>query len=197
MGRLGSCASINFYTGTTFHIFAKPSSPTLAIKSSYPLLGHHAIEFTSLTPCASSRRLMRVCFGGFLFAESGSSWNSHPLKTRLSRNAIQERLTSSAQTLILPSPPVEAIQPRDSRPPCIVPGFPVPHVTEYTVRSCSSNTSTHSHSCSVMRFQIRTVQSSDADAKYWPFGAQARDHTVDVCPVSVAKQNQSSVGSSR
>src|SRR5712671_4890377 len=48
-----------------------------------------------------------------------------------------------------------------------------------------------------MRFQIRTVQSSDADARYRPFGAHASDHTVDACPVNVAKQNQSSVGSSR
>lgn len=41
------------------------------------------------------------------------------------------------------------------------------------------------------------VQSSEADARYRPFGDHARDHTVDSCPVSVAKQNQSSLGSSR
>jgi len=166
-----------FYTDTTFHIFATPSSPTVAIKSSYPLLGHHAIEFTSLTPCAFSSRAISLCLGGLFCVESGSS--------------------SNAQTLILPSPPVEAIHPRDSQPICVVSGFPIPHVTEYTVRSWSSNTSTHSHSCSVIRFQIRIVQSSDADARYRPFGAHARDHTVDEWPVSVEKQNQSSLGSSR
>jgi hypothetical protein len=107
------------------------------------------------------------------------------------------RLTSNAQTLILPSLPVEASQPRNSPLLSIVTGFPVPHVTEYTVRTCCSNTRTHSHSCSAKRFHIRTVQSSDADARYRPFGAHARDHTVDACPVSVAKQNQSSLGSSR
>lgn len=48
-----------------------------------------------------------------------------------------------------------------------------------------------------MRFQIRMVQSSDADARYRPFGAHARDHTVDSCPSNVVKQNQSSLGSSR
>jgi hypothetical protein len=48
-----------------------------------------------------------------------------------------------------------------------------------------------------MRFQIRTVRSSEADARYRPFGAQARDHTVDEWPVRVEKQNQSSLGSSR
>jgi hypothetical protein len=86
---------------------------------------------------------------------------------------------------------------RDSQPVCVVSGFPIPHVTEYTVRSWSSNPSTHSHSCSVIRFQIRIVQSSDADARYRPFGAHARDHTVDEWPVSVKKQTQSSLGSSR
>jgi hypothetical protein len=62
-----------FYTDTTFQIFATPSSPTVAIKSSYPFLGHHAIEFTSLAPCAFSRRAISLCLGGLLCAESGSS----------------------------------------------------------------------------------------------------------------------------
>src|SRR6266566_9119082 len=62
-----------FYTDTTFHIFATPSSPTVAIKSSYPFLGHHAIEFTSLTLCAFSRRAISLCLGGLFCVESGSS----------------------------------------------------------------------------------------------------------------------------
>ena len=189
----------NFYTGTIFHILATLSSPTVAIKSSHPVLGHHAIEFTSLTPCAFSRRAISVCLGGLRCVESGSSWGSHLSNNRhdTQRNGDP---TSNAQTLILPSPPVDATQPRDSPPPVcvVVPGFPGPHVTEYTVRSCAScNTSTLSHSCFVIRFQIRTVQSSDADARYWPFGDHARDHTVEEWPVRVEKQNQSSLGSSR
>lgn len=63
------------YTDTTLHIFATPSSPTVAIKSSYPLLGHHAIEFTSLTPCAFSRRAINLWLGGLFCVESGSSWD--------------------------------------------------------------------------------------------------------------------------
>lgn len=62
-----------FYSDTTFHIFAIPSSPTVAIKSSYPLLGHHAIEFTSPTPCAFSRRAISLYLGGLLCEESGGS----------------------------------------------------------------------------------------------------------------------------
>jgi hypothetical protein len=122
---------------------------------------------------------------------------SHRSRPGHAHSTTYWQLTSNAQTLILPSPPVEAIHPRDSQPVCVVSGFPIPHVTEYTVRSWSSNTSTHSISCSVIRFQIRIVQSSDADARYRPFGAHARDHTVDEWPVSVEKQNQSSLGSSR
>lgn len=64
-----------FYTDTTFHIFATPSSPTVAIKSSYPFLGHHVIEFTSLTSCAFSRRAISLYLGGLRCVESGSSWD--------------------------------------------------------------------------------------------------------------------------
>ena len=66
---------IYFYTDTTFHIFATPSSPTVAIKSSYPFLGHHVIEFTSLTSCAFSRRAISLYLGGLRCVESGSSWD--------------------------------------------------------------------------------------------------------------------------
>ena len=72
-GGSGQLGVINFYTDTTFHIFATPSSPTVAIKSSHPFLGHHAIEFTSSKPCAPSRRAISLYLGGLLFAESGSS----------------------------------------------------------------------------------------------------------------------------
>jgi hypothetical protein len=64
-----------FYADTTFHIFATPSSPTVAIKSSYPFLGHHVIEFTSLTSCAFSRRAISLYLGGLRCVESGSSWD--------------------------------------------------------------------------------------------------------------------------
>jgi hypothetical protein len=72
-GGFRATGSHNFYTDTTFHIFATPSSPTVAIKSSHPFLGHHAIEFTSSKPCAPSRRAISLYLGGLLFAESGSS----------------------------------------------------------------------------------------------------------------------------
>jgi hypothetical protein len=65
---------LNNYTDTTFHTLATPSSPAVAIKSSYPFLGHHAIEFTSLTPWASSRRAISLGLGELLFVDSSDSW---------------------------------------------------------------------------------------------------------------------------
>jgi hypothetical protein len=149
-------------------------------------------------------RVLEACYEGVFwrtpFGRTQGFLSPEVIKPSMAMScagAAKWRLTSNAQTLIQPSLPVEATQPSESLLPSVVPGFPVPHVTEYTVRTCCSNTRTHSHSCSAMRFHIRTVQSSDADARYRPFGAHARDHTVDACPVSVAKQNQSSLGSSR
>ncbi|KAI0310171.1 hypothetical protein OF83DRAFT_898954 [Amylostereum chailletii] len=70
--------------------------------------------------------------------------------------------TSNSQTLTLPSPPALANNPK--LPSSCFPGF-APQLTEYTVRSCPSSTSTHVHLCSATRFHTRTVRSSEADAR--------------------------------
>ena len=75
-------------------------------------------------------------------------------------------------------------------------GRPRPQLIEYTLRSCPSSTAAGSHRCSCTRSQMRTVPSSDADARKRPSGENASAHTVDACPLSVWKQYQSSCGSS-
>ena len=58
--------SFSFHALPTLHTLTPPSSPTLASTPSYPVLGHQATPFTSLTPWACGILAISVCLGGMV-----------------------------------------------------------------------------------------------------------------------------------
>ena len=57
----------------TFQTLAEASSPAVANRSSYPVLGHQTTVFTSLTSWAAANRAINLWIGGARANECGGS----------------------------------------------------------------------------------------------------------------------------